>query len=201
MLNADIKEGDEIILYHMHDEISIPPGTRGTIKNVQRDPFEDDNTIVNVRWEDGSSLSLLTKYDVFKVVKKNIDESSQISGDFDPYAKWMDENRDMRKTFDLPFFKKYFTQLRDSGITNMLGSSNFVYMDSEHLDRYHGEGREDDEEFQKLMAIQDETRDKFIFSLVKYAAKNKININDDHAINRLAQKLASRLLTYYITFF
>lgn len=199
MLNAEVKEGDEIILYHMHDEISIPPGTRGTVTSVQKDPFEDDSLIVNVRWEDGSTLALLTKYDVFKIAKKNIKESSGIS-DIDPYAKWVDENRDMRRIFDLPFYKQYFTQLRDSGIVNMFGSSPFVYMDAEHLERYYGEGNEDNEEFQKLLEIQDDTRQRFIIDLVNYAQKHKYNIDNESALNNLAQKLARKLLTYYTIF-
>ena len=83
----------------------------------------------------------------------------------------------------------------------MFGSSPFVYMDSEHLDRYYGEGKEDDEDFQNLLEIQDDARNKFLSGLVKFAELKNINLDDDFKINSLARRLGISLLQYYMIFY
>ena len=38
MINPEVKTGDRIICYHMESELSVPPGTKGTVVRVSRDP-------------------------------------------------------------------------------------------------------------------------------------------------------------------
>ena len=48
MINPEVKTGDRIICYHMESELSVPPGTKGTVVRVSRDPFEsNDEKIIN----------------------------------------------------------------------------------------------------------------------------------------------------------
>lgn len=197
MYNPKLSVGDRVVCYAMEDEISVPPGTKGTVKNIVRDPFEPDSEIISVEWDNGSTLALLSSHDRWKLAKPKITEQV----DSDPHASFIAKNREIRRAMDLPYFREYFKTLQKSGITNMFGASPFVYMDSEHLERYHGENREDDENFQALLNIQDETRAKFLSQLVNYANQNNINLEDDHQINRLAQKLSKKLLEFYMTFY
>ena len=199
MINPELKIGDRIVCYAMEDEISVPPGTKGTVTKVQRDPFEEDENIISVKWDNGSTLSLLSGIDKWKLVKQKIQE--QPSREDDPHAHFMGTNRELRRAFDLNYFLEYFKLLQKSGITNMFGSSPFVYMDSEHLDRYYGEKRGDNEDFQNLLEIQDEVRDKFLSGLVKFAELKNIDLNDDSRINSLARKLGISLLQYYMLFY
>jgi hypothetical protein len=199
MINPELKIGDRIVCYAMEDEISVPPGTKGTVTKVQRDPFEEDENIISVKWDNGSTLSLLSGIDKWKLVKQKIQE--QPSREDDPHAHFMGTNRELRRAFDLNYFLEYFKLLQKSGITNMVGSSPFVYMDSEHLDRYYGEKRGDNEDFQNLLEIQDEVRDKFLSGLVKFAELKNIDLDDDSRINSLARKLGISLLQYYMIFY
>lgn len=197
MINPEVKPGDRIVLWQMEDEISVPAGTKGTVKKVQTDPFDKDSLIINVDWDNGSSLALLSGVDKWKLVKPKITEQV----DADPHASFMARNRAIRRAMDLPYFREYFKTLQKSGITNMFGASPFVYTDSKHLERYHGENREDDENFQALMNIQDETRAKFLSQMIDYANQNNIDLEDDYKINRLAQTLSKKLLEFYMTFY
>ena len=199
MLNPELKIGDRIVCFAMEDEVSVPPGTKGTVTKVQRDPFEDDEKIISVKWDNGSTLALLSSIDKWKFVKQKIQE--QPDRDADPHAHFMGTNRELRRAFDLNYFLEYFKLLQKSGITNMFGSSPFVYMDAEHLERYHGEDREEDENFQNLLEIQDEARSKFLSGLVKFAQLKNIDLNDDSRINSLARKLGASLLQYYMMFY
>jgi hypothetical protein len=60
MINPEVKTGDRIICYHMESELSVPPGTKGTVVRVSRDPFEsNDEKIVekvNVNCTLGQSM-------------------------------------------------------------------------------------------------------------------------------------------------
>ena len=48
MMNPEVKEGDRIICYHMEGELGVPPGTKGTVRGVGRDPFELVNDEKNI---------------------------------------------------------------------------------------------------------------------------------------------------------
>jgi hypothetical protein len=199
MLNPELKIGDRIVCYAMEDEVSVPPGTKGTVTKVQRDPFEEDEKIISVKWDNGSTLSLLSSVDKWKLVKQKIQE--QPDRELDPHGNFMATNRELRRSMDLPYFLEYFKLLQKSGITNMFGSSPFVYMDAEHLERYYGEDREEDENFQNLLEIQDEARSKFLSGLVEFAHLKNIDLDNDSKINSLARKLGTSLLQYYMLFY
>jgi hypothetical protein len=199
MINPELKIGDRIVCYAMEDEISVPPGTKGVVKNITDDPFERESKIISVNWDNGSTLSLLSSVDRWKLVKQKIQE--QPSREDDPHAHFMGTNRELRRAFNLNYFLEYFKLVQKSGITNMFGASPFVYMDAEHLDRYYGEKRGDNEEFQELLEKQDEVRSKFLAGLVDYASQTGFDLSDDSRINSLAKKLASKLLHYYMMFY
>tara|TARA_R110000796_G_scaffold40742_14_gene100842 strand:- start:15 stop:1541 length:1527 start_codon:yes stop_codon:yes gene_type:complete len=63
MLNPNLKEGDRILLIHMDGETSVSIGEKGTVKRNSRDPFEKDDTIYSVEWDNGTTLNLLSATD------------------------------------------------------------------------------------------------------------------------------------------
>ena len=66
MLKEKLSIGDRVMLYYMKGE-TISPGTEGTVRNIVRDPFNPDGEIIEVDWDNGSSLSLLSDDDVWKI--------------------------------------------------------------------------------------------------------------------------------------
>lgn len=195
-MDKKIAVGDRIRLLDMQDEVRAPLGATGTVKRIIDDPFEPGNKIVDVDWDKNFSLSILTNYDMWKVLPKKINEGQ------DANFEYLVKNRDLKKSFDLDYFKNYLKVLKESGIVNMFGSSPFLYMDEEHLERYYGENREDNENFQKLLSIQDETRQKFIQGLVKFAEKTDMDLLSDEAkLNNLAKRLSKKILEYYVLFY
>jgi len=65
MLNPEVKEGDQIVLVSMAGESGMPPGLRGVVEKITKDPFEEDGLIITVDWENGRSLSLVSTEDLW----------------------------------------------------------------------------------------------------------------------------------------
>ncbi len=63
--NPELKVGDKIILIHMDDIKPVRVGTKGTVTHVGRDPFEKNELIYSVDWENGSKLSIVSSTDLW----------------------------------------------------------------------------------------------------------------------------------------
>jgi hypothetical protein len=201
-MKQDLEVGDRVILYHMEDE-RMSPGEKGTVDSINFDPFEDDNQIIGVIWDDGSTLALLTKYDYFKkIASKPLQESSKSEKGFD----FLKNNRKFLVNFDVPAIKNYLTDLRDSGIVNMFTASPYLYsgekwISDKHGSPYENENMGDDniEAYEKVLANAESIKNKFIDG----AYKNIVGTDKDLDIsdfNREVKKQAVRLLNYYLLF-
>ena len=196
-LNPDLQVGDIIMLLHMEGETSVTPGTVGVVKKITRDPFEsEDEKIITVKWENGSTLNLITSTDAWKIVSKpEIKEQRDPS---DQTWRYMADNADIFEYFDWKWLEKFLYKLRDTGIVNMYGSSQLLYAGSEHIDRYYGEGKEDDEEFQEFLEQADEAKNKIIQGVIKYMNANGKDLDDMNAVNRFARHFSQKILGLYI---
>lgn len=71
-LNPPLKVGDIVICYHMDGETSVPAGTEGIVRSINKDPFGEENEVIyNVDWDNGSVLGLISSIDAWKKVEKN----------------------------------------------------------------------------------------------------------------------------------
>ena len=195
-LNPKVTSGDRVMCLHMDGEISIPPMTLGTVRNVVRDPFEDDAEIINVTWDNGSSLSLLSLTDSWvKEPKEQIEEQTG-SREYDFFSK----NPEIFENFDYKFLVKYLYKLRASGVINMFQSAAFLYSGREWIDRYYGENEEDNESFQELLDMAEECRNKMIQGLMKYMESKNMELDDMSRVNSLLKRLADKIVQLYIAF-
>lgn len=195
-LNPKVTSGDRVMCLHMDGEISIPPMTLGTVRNVVRDPFEDDAEIINVTWDNGSSLSLLSLTDSWiKAPQEQIEEQS-LSREYDFFSK----NPEIFENFDYKFLVKYLYKLRKSGVINMFQSAAFLYSGREWIDRYYGENEEDNESFQELLDMAEECRNKMIQGLMKYMESKNMELDDMSRVNSLLKRLADKIVQLYIAF-
>jgi hypothetical protein len=193
-LNPELKVGDRIMCYHMEGETGVPPGTLGTVTKITRDPFETENdNIINVKWDNGRSLSLITATDVWKLVpKENIKEQE------DNAWKYMTKNPDIFENFDWRWFREYLEMIRNSGIVNVFGAAPLLYTGREHIDRYYGEGKEDNEYFQDVLDNADKSKDKIIQGVVNYMQKNNKPLDDMSSVNRYAQNFSQKILGLFM---
>ena len=196
-LNPELKVGDRIMCFHMEGETSVPPGTLGTVTRITRDPFESENdSLINVKWDNGSSLALITSTDAWKMAPQEIKEQDR-SGDI--HWKFMTANPDIFEHFDWRWFREYLKTIRESGIINMYASSPLLYMGKDSIDRYYGEGREDEEEFEKVLDGAEESKNKIIQGIMSYMRSKGKDLDDIDEFNRLARNFSQKILSMYIT--
>ena len=195
-INPKLVTGDRIMCLHMDGETSVPMGTTGTVTKVGRDPFEDDGEIIVVDWDNGSTLSLISTTDSWVKVSQETLEEQTGSSEYDYYS----ENPEIFDNFDWRFLREFLTKLRDASPVNMLQAQPFLYSGREWIDRYYGEGREDNDDFQEVLDMADEAKDKMIQGVLKYMESEGIEIELDK-VNRLIGKFASKILQLYISFF
>lgn len=192
-LNELPKIGETIMCLHMDGETSVPPGTIGVVKKIEKDPFEADDYLITVKWENGSSLALVTSVDAWKKVG-----DSKINEQADRTWKYMVENPDIFEHFDWRWLEQFLYKIRDSGVVNMFGAAPLLYGGREHIDRYYGEGKEDDEKFQEVLDDADESKNKIIQGVVNYMNANNKDLDNMSMVNNYARNFSNKIVGLYV---
>lgn len=197
--NMPLNVGDRIMVYHMEGELSVPAGTTGTVKKIGRDPFEPEGeSIIEVNWDNGSNLSLLSSTDVWKIIE---DESQKLNEQgTDQNWQFITQNADVFENFDWRWFREFLSKIRDSGIINMFGAAPLLYSGKKNIERYYGEDREDDDVFQAVLEDAENSKNKIVQGVLKYMEKNDKDLDNMDLINRYARHFSQKLLGLYITF-
>jgi hypothetical protein len=195
-LNPKLVKGDRIMCLHMDGETGVPMGTTGTVRSATKDPFEPDSEIINVNWDNGSTLGLLSVTDRWvKVAQETLEEQAGTS-EYEYFSK----NPEIFDNFDWRFLREFLNKLREASPVNMLQSQPFLYSGKEWIDRYYGENQEDNEDFQEVLEMADEAKNKMIQGVLKYMESEGIEIELDK-VNGLIRRFASKILNLYISFF
>ena len=195
-LNPKVNVGDRVMCLHMDGEISVPPMALGTVRSVVRDPFEDDGEIINVSWDNGNNLSLLSVTDSWiKAPSEQIEEQTN-SKEYEFFTK----NPEIFENFDYKFLRDYLYKLRESSVINMLQSAAFLYSGREWIDRYYGENQEDNEPFQEVLEMAEESRNKMVQGLLKYMESKNMDLDDMSRVNNQLTRLAQKIVQFYVAF-
>ena len=194
-LNPSVSKGDRIMCLHMDGETSVPPMTLGTVIRTAIDPFELDSKIIAVDWDNGSNLSLLSATDSW--VK---DTTTQIT-EQNEYA-FFGNNPEIFENFNWRFFRDFLLKVKKSSVINMLQSAPFLYSGREWIDRYYGENQEDNESFQEVLEMAEESKNELITGIIKYLESNDIDIDFDGMgrFNQYVRKFSNKLLLLYVNF-
>jgi len=131
-LNPQLVKGDRIMCLHMDGETGVPMGTTGTVKSVTKDPFEDDGLIINVNWDNGNSLALLSVTD--RWVKSSQETLEEQAGDSE--YEYFSKNPEVFDNFDWRFLREFLKKLRDAGPVNMFEATPFLYSGKDWIHRY-----------------------------------------------------------------
>ena len=190
MLNPKLNKGDRVLLLHMEGEM-VSPGTKGVVRSITKDPFEKDEVIYNVNWDDGGSLSLLSTTDAWKKIEEPIKESFE-------HAKWFVNNKIIVECFDTRFLGEFLEKIRQSGITNMFGASPYLYMGRERIENeFKYKNIHNEEVYEEVLDMADESKYKMIDGVMKVIEKEGKEVSVGLA-NRYIQRCATLFLDYWM---
>ena len=190
MLNPKLNKGDRVLLLHMEGEM-VSPGTKGVVRSITKDPFEKDEVIYNVNWDDGGSLSLLSTTDAWKKIEEPIKESFE-------HAKWFVNNKIIVECFDTRFLGEFLKKVKESGITNMFGASPYLYMGRDRIENeFKYQNIHNEETFEEMLDMADESQHKIINGVIKVIEKEGKDVNIE-LVNRYIKKYASLFLNYWM---
>lgn len=196
-LNPDLTPGDKIMCLHMAGEGSVPMGTTGIVTRVVRDPFEDGGKIIDVKWDNGSSLSLVSVDDSWiKVDDSNVNESKTNDIRTDFYSK----NPEIFEHFDWRFFREFLNKVRESRVVNMHSSSPFLFSGKDWIDMNYGTDQEDNEEYEVMLDMANDSKDKMVQGILSYMDSKNME-PELTSVNRYVRKFAEKLVKLYISFF
>lgn len=197
-MNPKVKVGDRISLLYMEDEFDVNPREQGTVMSVSRDPFETDECyIISVRWDGGSTLSLLSCRDVYRLIESKVNEQTDSSRS-EQQIDFIINNRDVVLNFNRQKIFEYLDVLRKSGVINMFGAAPFLFSGRDWIDRYYGENEENNEEFQEVLEMADDIKNEMILGMLKTFKDNTPALGD---MDRLIRKLSNRMVNYWMMFY
>lgn len=191
MLNPKLEPGDNVVLMYMSDE-SLSPGLHGVVTRV----VEVFGVVqYEMKWENGSTLSLLSDVDAWMKAddyerrqKKKVNESLDT----------LTSNLDAFKNFDMGFLVKYLMVLRESGIVNMFGASPYLWMGKDRIENNHRyDDLEDNEKYQELLEMADKAQHKMIKGVVKILESENKDV-DVSSINRYLDKYSKKIWDVYV---
>lgn len=197
-MNPKVKVGDRITLLYMEDEFDVNTREKGTVTSVSRDPFETDECyIISVKWDGGSTLSLLSCRDVYRLIESKVNEQTDSSRS-EQQIDFIINNRDVVLNFNRQKIFEYLDVLRKSGVINMFGAAPFLYSGRDWIDRYYGENEEYNEEFQEVLEMADDIKNEMILGMLKTFKDNTPALGD---MDRLIRKLSNRMVNYWMMFY
>lgn len=197
-MNPKVKVGDRISLLYMEDEFDVNPREQGTVVSVSRDPFETDECyIISVKWDGGSTLSLLSCRDVYRLIESKVNEQTD-SGRSEQQIDFIINNRDVVLNFNRQKIFEYLDVLRKSGVINMFGAAPFLFSGRDWIDRYYGENEENNEEFQEVLEMADDIKNEMILGMLKTFKDNTPALGD---MDHLIRKLSNRMVNYWMMFY
>ena len=198
-MNEPVKVGDRIILLKMSGEYQMPPGLKGTVASIGRDPFEPDGFVIMVDWANGSSLSLLSSVDFYKKIPNEVNESSS-GGTLSESERfnYMKNNKELFENFDWKKILDFLTNIKESGVTNMFGSAPFLYSGRKWIENKYGDYPNNPDALETVLNSADEIKNEMIQGTLK--SMKSEGYDDIGKINKRVEKFARSFLTHFIVF-
>jgi hypothetical protein len=190
MINPELKKGDRIILLHMSGESSVPDGTHGTVYSVDK-IFGDIQ--YGVEWDNGSKLALLSDTDMWDK-EDRFKSKKRITEDRD---KFIMNNIELFKYFNIKFLKKYLLMVRESSITNMMGASPYLYIGRERIQHeFKYKDIHNEEAFEEVLDHANQAQAEMINGVINYLNDKGIE-EDMSSINKYLQRFATKIVQTY----
>ena len=95
--------------------------------------------------------------------------------------------------------KKYLDKIRETGVTNMFGAAQYLYMGSQRIAHEHlYNENKDDEAFNEVVEMADKAKDKMIQGVIKVLKKQNKEIDVD-TVASLIKRYAIKVLDMWMT--
>jgi hypothetical protein len=188
-INPELKIGDRIVCIDMDGEPRYT-GNKGTVRRISKQPT---GLQYDVKWDDGSTLFLLSDTDKWmyeedwKVSKKKINESSDVNQ--------LSDDAKILKYFKMLPIKKYLDKIRESGVANMFGASPYLYIGEDILRKEHY--NEDSDEFEDAASMADEVKTIMIRGAMGILEKEGKEITTD-SVGRMVKRIAPKVLNFWM---
>ena len=196
LLNPELNVGDRVVIMDMSGESGIKPGMGGDVRRITK---VFGVTQYEVKWDDGSSLQILSDVDKWmkeedwerlKNRRKKVDES--IDPDF---AR---KNKNLVQDFEMAKMHKFYNALRISSVVNMWGATPYFWMGKDRIAHQHFYEEMDDdraEAFEQVLDSADEIKDILIRGSLKTLEREGKEVTLD-AVKRIAERKARQIVVF-----
>ena len=194
-INPELKSGDRVSLILMSDETSLSLGDVGTVTSKQK-VFGVPQ--YGIKWDNGSSLSLLSDADYW-MLEDDFKEKNDKSLNEDNIHRDAIENRgESFRMFNMKFFMDYLITIRDSGIVNMYGASDLLWLGKNRIEHeFKYKHIPDEEKFDELLEMADTSQMYMINGVISILQKEEKELTDRN-INNYLKRYSSQILQNYI---
>jgi hypothetical protein len=193
MINPKLKAGDRVVLLHMDGESNVPPGTWGTVKRGYQ-LFDTDQ--YDVDWDNGSTLSIIADEDMWdtklnnrkKIVKE--DEVDRLNS--------LMKNSLVFKLFNMKFLYKYLLIIKQTGIVNMFGAGDYLWMGKERIKHeFKYKDIPNEEAFEEMLDMADQAQGEMINGVIKVLEKEGKEETLSN-INYYLRRYATKVIQNYV---
>jgi hypothetical protein len=199
MINPKLNKGDRVVLLHMDGEMSVPPGTLGTVKS-HTVVFGDDQ--YSIEWDNGSRLSIISSVDLWDL-EDNVKKKPKKINETDEFErnKRLINNVDVFKNFNMKFLKDYLLMVRESSIVNMFAAGPYLYIGKDRIEHeFKYKDISNEEEFNKVLENADRAQAEMINGVIKVLESQNKEVSMEN-INRYLSKYSNKVLENYIYLF
>jgi hypothetical protein len=196
LLNPELNVGDRVVIMDMSGESGIKPGMGGDVRRITK---VFGTTQYEIKWDDGSSLQILS--DVDKWMKEEDWERlknrrKKVNESIDPdFAR---KNKNLVQDFEMAKMHKFYNALRISSVVNMFAASSYFWMGKDRIAHQHFYEEMDDdraEAFEQVLDSADEIKDILIRGALKTLERDGKEVTLD-TVKRMAERKARQIVVF-----
>jgi hypothetical protein len=202
MINPELYAGDRVVVLHMDDEFSaVPIGTAGTVKSHTK-VFGND--LYYVKWDNGSSLALLSDVDIWdteeSMIAKRTIKKKVVEGEYERNINLL-KNIDVFKNFNMKFLQKYLLAVRESSIVNMFAASDYLWLGRERIEHeFKYKDIHNEDAFEQVLEMADKAQSEMVQGVMKILENEGKEVSLEN-VNRNIKRYASKVLQNYMMLF
>lgn len=203
-MNPNLSKGDRVICISMDDAYSsVPTGMAGVVTH-ESEVFGTKQ--YNVNWDNGSRLALIDgadkwikEEDMLNRRRKKTEESYYITKKDFLNEDFYQSNTELFRNFNVKMLQSYLKKLRESGVTNMMASSPYLWLGRERIEHKHHYDEFDEEReeaFQEVLDMADEVKNEMIRGSIKILEKQNKEVTP-RSVSRQVEQYAGKMVMAY----